>query len=84
MIRYLFIYAVIFVICVSGSALAAAENTSACLMNAVTGEIVYEQDAYTKRPMASTTKIMTALVALENSDPCDIVTMSDSDVRTAI
>ena len=83
MIRYLFIYAVIFVICVSGSALAAAENTSACLMNAVTGEIVYEQDAYTKRPMASTTKIMTALVALENSDPCDIVTMSDSDVRTA-
>jgi D-alanyl-D-alanine carboxypeptidase (penicillin-binding protein 5/6) len=54
---------------------------SACLMNAVTGEVVYEKNAYDERPMASTTKIMTALVALENSDLYDIVTMSNEAVN---
>lgn len=57
------------------------DNGSACLMNAVTGEVVYEKNAYTERPMASTTKIMTAMVALENSDLTDIVTMSNEAVR---
>ena len=32
-----------------------------------------EKDADTRRPMASTTKIMTALVAIENTDPADTV-----------
>ena len=57
------------------------DKGSACLMNAVTGEVLYEKNAYEKRPMASTTKIMTALVALENSDLYDIVTMNNEDVR---
>ena len=38
---------------------------SAVLMEAESGTVLYEKDADTRRPMASTTKIMTALVAIE-------------------
>ncbi|MBQ8510712.1 MAG: D-alanyl-D-alanine carboxypeptidase [Clostridia bacterium] len=41
---------------------------SAIVIEASTGRVVYEKDADTRRPMASTTKIMTALVALEQTD----------------
>ncbi len=41
---------------------------SAILIEAETGQILFEKDAYTRRPMASTTKIMTALVAIESGD----------------
>lgn len=41
---------------------------AAVLMEASTGEIVFSKDGDTRMPMASTTKIMTALVALENGD----------------
>ncbi|MBQ4065712.1 MAG: D-alanyl-D-alanine carboxypeptidase [Clostridia bacterium] len=41
---------------------------SACLMEAESGTVLYEKDADTRRPMASTTKIMTALVAIEEND----------------
>ena len=60
-----------FLLCSSMSALAAAPQTpsqSVCVMDADTGEILYEKDAYTQLPMASITKTMTALVAMENSD----------------
>lgn len=46
---------------------------SAVLINADTKEVLYEKDAYTKRSMASTTKIMTAIVALENADLQQVV-----------
>lgn len=36
---------------------------SAILMEVSTGEVLFEKDADTKRPMASTTKLMTALLA---------------------
>lgn len=39
---------------------------SAILIEASTGLVLFEKDADTRRPMASTTKIMTTLVALEN------------------
>ncbi len=41
---------------------------SAVLIDADTKAVLFEKDAYTKRPMASTTKIMTALLALERED----------------
>lgn len=44
------------------------------------GRIVYANRAEEKRPMASTTKIMTAIVALEAADPDDIVTVSPEAV----
>ncbi len=49
------------------SALELSAN-SAILIEASTGQVIYEKDADTKRPMASTTKIMTALVAIESGD----------------
>ena len=39
---------------------------SAVLMCADSGQIIFEHNAYEKLPIASTTKIMTALVAVEN------------------
>lgn len=49
---------------------------SAVLMDAGTGRILYEKDGKTKRPMASTTKIMTCILALEEGSPEDLVTVS--------
>ena len=48
---------------------------SAVVIDADTGRILYEQDAHTRRGMASTTKIMTALVALEQASPDMLVTV---------
>ncbi len=42
--------------------------SSAVLIEAESGRVLYSKDADKRRPMASTTKIMTALVALENHD----------------
>lgn len=42
---------------------------SAIVLNADTGEILYSKNPYEKRGMASTTKIMTSLIALEYGDP---------------
>ncbi len=46
---------------------------SAVLMVADTGEVVFEKNAHEKRSMASTTKIMTALLTLECASPQSIV-----------
>ena len=47
--------------------------SSAIVMDATTGRILYEKNIHDKKPMASTTKIMTALVALEKSNLDNIV-----------
>ncbi len=49
---------------------------SAVLMDADTGRVLYAKDADTPRPMASTTKIMTCILALEYGDLDDAVTVS--------
>ena len=51
-------------------------GSAAVLISADTGEVLYEKNADTRLPMASTTKIMTALVTLENADLDDTVTVS--------
>lgn len=51
---------------------------SAILMDAGNGRVLYEHNPYQKLPMASTTKIMTALIALEKGNPGDIVTISNN------
>jgi D-alanyl-D-alanine carboxypeptidase (penicillin-binding protein 5/6) len=43
-------------------------SLSAVVYEPTTGTVVYEKDAYTPRPMASTTKLMTALLAAESGD----------------
>ena len=44
---------------------------SAVLMDADTGRVLYEKDSHTRRLIASTTKLMTALVALESGHGLD-------------
>lgn len=51
---------------------------SCILIEAVTGEILYETQAYEQRPMASTTKIMSALLCIESGD-LDTEFVVDSD-----
>jgi len=44
--------------------------------------VLFEKDGYSQTPMASTTKIMTAIIAIENSDPSDMVTISSKAANT--
>lgn len=48
----------------------------ALLMDANTGKILYEKNAYERMYPASTTKIMTAILALENSELSHIAKVS--------
>ncbi|MBQ7821732.1 MAG: D-alanyl-D-alanine carboxypeptidase [Clostridia bacterium] len=48
---------------------------SAVLIDAASGTVMYEKNAHERLPMASTTKIMTALVALEYADKNAVVTV---------
>lgn len=50
---------------------------SACLMDADSGRILFEKNGYEQMAMASTTKIMTCILALENGNWDDWVTVSD-------
>lgn len=51
-----------------------AEAVSAIVIEEKTGMVLYESNAHTPLPMASTTKIMTALIALEHCSLDEIVT----------
>lgn len=46
------------------------------LMESKTGKIIYEKNAYEKMYPASTTKIMTAILALEHCELTDVATAS--------
>ena len=61
----------------SGRAQAVETSASAvCLMDADSGRILYEQNAGTRMLIASTTKIMTALVAIRDGRLSDTVRVS--------
>jgi D-alanyl-D-alanine carboxypeptidase (penicillin-binding protein 5/6) len=49
---------------------------SALLMDSSNNRVLYEENGYDRMPMASTTKIMTCIITIENADPNDIVTIS--------
>ncbi len=49
---------------------------SAVLMDAESGRILFEKNGYERLPMASTTKIMTCILALEEGNMEDVVTTS--------
>ncbi|MDR3225401.1 MAG: D-alanyl-D-alanine carboxypeptidase [Clostridiales Family XIII bacterium] len=55
---------------------------SAILIDAKTGNVLYEKKADTKRKPASCTKILTALLAIENMNPDDIITVTDEAAGT--
>lgn len=54
---------------------------SAIVIDGLTNEILYEKNAYEERSMASTTKIMTSLIACESGKLDDIVSVTDEMVN---
>jgi len=58
------------------------KSPSAIVINMTTGKVLYEHNAHTIRPMASTTKIMTATLVIENMDLNAKVTVSANAVNT--
>lgn len=57
---------------------------SAVLISADTGAVLYEKDAYSQKSMASTTKIMTALLALEEAERAGDPTVSVTEEMVAV
>jgi D-alanyl-D-alanine carboxypeptidase (penicillin-binding protein 5/6) len=55
---------------------------SAILVDAVSGQVLYEKNADVKRPPASTTKIMTAILLLEHTLPGEVIAASPKAVQT--
>lgn len=53
----------------------------ACLMDAESGRVLFEKNGEKILPMASTTKIMTLIVILENADLEDVVTVSSNAAK---
>lgn len=83
----LIIFAVIFSLlfnCFSAAAASGSDKPdvplvtaeAAVLLEAGSGQVLFQKNARQKRPPASTTKIMTALLALEGGDPEQLVTVS--------
>lgn len=54
---------------------------SACLMDADSGRILYGKEETNQLPMASTTKIMTCILALEHGHADELVTVSEHAAR---
>ncbi len=52
------------------------------LIDASTGEILFEKNAHTKLPMASTTKIMTTLLCLESGDLDEEFVVDSEAIKT--
>ena len=59
-----------------GSELPKVRAKGAVLIEAESGRVLYEKNGFESMPMASTTKIMTCIVALEEGKLDDIVTTS--------
>lgn len=58
-------------------------NSRACLIYDIdSNRVLFEKNGYTKRPMASTTKIMTATIVLENANLQDTVQVSKKAAGT--
>lgn len=76
--------AILLIICTSAPASASEgislSAKSAVMINAENGDILFEKNATLPLPMASTTKIMTAIVVIENCELSKEFTVSDSAI----
>ena len=61
---------------VSVSAEPTPSAAAALIMDATTGEVLYEKNPYLPLPMASTTKVMTGLLGVERLRPHEIIRVS--------
>ena len=68
----------------SGQVIPDVRAAAAIIFNPVTGQVLYEENSQDKRSIASITKVMTALVYLEDNPNLDtVVTVEHSDVFAA-
>ncbi|MDE6107733.1 MAG: D-alanyl-D-alanine carboxypeptidase, partial [Oscillospiraceae bacterium] len=79
--KMLALFLAVCLLCLSPVCFAAGEPTvsaaSAILVDAASGRVLFEKDAHTQRSIASTTKLLTALVAVESTpDLSRIVTIT--------
>lgn len=58
------------------------DSRAVLVLDRESGTVIYEKNGYTKRAMASTTKIMTAIVVLENAKLTDTVEISKKAAGT--
>ncbi|MDR5658051.1 D-alanyl-D-alanine carboxypeptidase family protein [Serpentinicella sp. ANB-PHB4] len=74
-----FITTLLFIIITASSVSASPQITApnAILMDYQTGEILYEKNAHTPAYPASTTKVLTALIVLENLDLNEYITVDE-------
>lgn len=72
MVLALFIYMPVYADAIDG-----VSAQSAILIELTSGDVIYEKNAYVRLPMASTTKIMTAITALENADTSKKIKVSE-------
>lgn len=79
--KWITIALIVSLFCLQFPEISKAESTvsarSAILMEQHTGRILFEKDAYKKRRIASITKIMTAILAIESGKMNEIVKVSD-------
>lgn len=73
--RFVSLFLIVFFVfhCAAAEAISAK---SAVLIDSASGRVLYEKNAYERLPMASTTKIMTGLLACESGKMNEIVTTS--------
>lgn len=69
--------------CIGASALGEGDISakSAVLIEAESGRVVFEKNAYARRPMASTTKIMSALLSIESGGLDDCFTVDSEAIK---
>lgn len=66
----------------SGQAYGQVSAESAVLMEHSTGRVLYDKQAHTKQSIASLTKVMTAIIAIESGHMKDIVQVSRRAIHT--
>lgn len=79
---FICIFFILSTVCTPSSNALGVSAQYACVLDSLTGRVLFEKNAYTRHSMASTTKIMTALVALEHGKPEDVVTVSSHAAGT--
>lgn len=76
----------VIIVCTGAPVLAADQidvsADAAILMDAKTGQVLFSKNPFKKRPPASTTKVITALLAIETGRLTDKVTISRTAART--
>lgn len=86
--RFLCIFVFILILFISSIVFAADPpeigSGSAILMDANTGKIIYEKNSEQKMYPASTTKIMTAIIVLENCDDLSSITIASENAIMSV